>query len=340
MAGLVSPKPVSYLQQQHNSQYNHYNRSALSAYSETPPLPGAQLAHSIPHQPGQQFLNGTNGVNGNGLSIQDDSKIFALVIDLMDPGMRETALLELSKKREQYDDLALILWHSFGIMPALLQEIVSVYPLLSPPNLTALVSNRVCNALALLQCVASHTETRQLFLNAHIPLFLYPFLNTTSKTRPFEYLRLTSLGVIGALVKQNDNNTVIHFLLSTEIIPLCLRIMETGSELSKTVAIFIVQKILLDETGLTYICHTYERFYAVGTVLSNMVNQLVETQAVRLLKHVVRCYLRLSDNLRAREALRACLPEPLRDQTFSALLKGDMVTKRCLTTLLNNLNEP
>lgn len=40
-------------------------------------------------------------------------------------------------------------------------------------------------------------------LIAHIPLFLYPFLNTTSKTRPFEYLRLTSLGVIGALVKVN-----------------------------------------------------------------------------------------------------------------------------------------
>lgn len=36
---------------------------------------------------------------------------------------------------------------------------------------------------------------------AHIPLYLYPFLNTTSKSRPFEYLRLTSLGVIGALVK-------------------------------------------------------------------------------------------------------------------------------------------
>lgn len=208
---------------------------------------------------------------------------------------------------------------------------------------------------------------------AHIPLFLYPFLNTTSKTRPFEYLRLTSLGVIGALVKvrtlwllhllggtnnclnqQNDNNTVIHFLLSTEIIPLCLRIMETGSELSKTVAIFIVQKILLDETGLTYICHTYERFYAVGTVLSNMVNQLVETQAVRLLKHVVRCYLRLSDNLRwvflpllwksrltdanysAREALRACLPEPLRDQTFSTLLKVSNGLHGMLTSDLYN----
>jgi CCR4-NOT transcription complex subunit 9 len=127
---------------------------------------------------------------------------------------------------------------------------------------------------------------------AHIPLFLYPFLNTTSKSRPFEYLRLTSLGVIGALVK-NDSSEVINFLLTTEIIPLCLRIMETGSELSKTVAIFIVQKILLDDNGLNYICATYERFYAVGTVLSNMVAQLVESQTARLLKHVVRCFLRL-----------------------------------------------
>lgn len=39
--------------------------------------------------------------------------------------------------------------------------------------------------------------------------------------------------------------------------------MEAGSELSKTVATFIVQKILLDDMGLTYICHTPERFYAV-----------------------------------------------------------------------------
>ena len=162
------------------------------------------------------------------------------------------------------------------------------------------------------------------------------------------------MGVIGALVK-NDSAEVINFLLTTEIIPLCLRIMETGSELSKTVAIFIVQKILLDDAGLGYICHTYERFYAVGTVLSNMVTQLVEQQTVRLLKHVVRCFLRfelyandelfklmsyrLSDNARAREALRQCLPEPLRDATFSSVLRDDAATKRCLAQLLINLSD-
>lgn len=156
---------------------------------------------------------------------------------------------------------------------------------------------------------------------------------------------------------KNDSSDVINFLLTTEIIPLCLRIMETGSELSKTVAIFIVQKILLDDIGLAYICATYERFYAVGTVLSNMVTQLVEQQTVRLLKHVVRCFLRsvlpsirhtwtlsnskrsLSDNSRAREALRQCLPEPLRDATFSSVLRDDAATKRCLAQLLINLSD-
>ncbi|KAF2833189.1 cell differentiation protein rcd1 [Ophiobolus disseminans] len=269
---------------------------------------------------------------------EENKRVLDWIAQLMKPSTRESALLELSKKREQVPELALILWHSFGVMASLLQEIISVYPLLNPSQLTAAASNRVCNALALLQCVASHTETRGLFLSAHIPLFLYPFLNTTSKSRPFEYLRLTSLGVIGALVK-NDSSEVINFLLTTEIIPLCLRIMETGSELSKTVAIFIVQKILLDDIGLAYICQTYERFYAVGTVLSNMVNQLVEQQTVRLLKHVVRCFLRLSDNARAREALRQCLPEPLRDATFSSVLRDDAATKRCLAQLLINLSD-
>ncbi|GJW65601.1 CCR4-NOT transcription complex subunit 9-like protein, partial [Tanacetum coccineum] len=195
----------------------------------------------------------------------------------------------------------------------------------------------------------------------HIPLYLYPFLNTTSKSRPFEYLRLTSLGVIGALVKVDDTE-VISFLLSTEIIPLCLRTMEMGSELSKTlssvrfrisvrvyrdprfrlsqVATFIVQKILLDDVGLDYICTTAERFFAVGRVLGNMVAALAEQPSSRLLKHIIRCYLRLSDNPRACDALRSCLPDMLRDATFSSCLREDPTTRRWLQQLVHNVQGP
>ncbi|CAA6669921.1 unnamed protein product [Spirodela intermedia] len=262
-----------------------------------------------------------------------------LVLELGNTDLRENALLELSKKREIFQDLAPLLWNSFGTIAALLQEIVSIYPVLSPPTLTPAASNRVCNALALLQCVASHPDTRIHFLNAHIPLYLYPFLNTTSKTRPFEYLRLTSLGVIGALVKVDDTE-VINFLLSTEIIPLCLRTMEMGSELSKTVATFIVQKILLDDVGLRYICATAERFFAVGRVLATMVASLAEQPSTRLLKHIIRCYLRLSDNPRACEALKSCLPEMLRDGTFIQCLRDDPTTRRWLQQLIHNVSTP
>jgi CCR4-NOT transcription complex subunit 9 len=266
-------------------------------------------------------------------------ELLPLVLQLTNPDQREVVLLELSKKRESFSDLAPILWHSTGTVAALLQEIVSIYPLLTPPTLTAHASNRVCNALALLQCVASHPDTRAPFLAAHVPLYLYPFLNTQSKSRPFEYLRLTSLGVIGALVKVDDPD-VISFLLQTEIIPLCLRIMETGSELSKTVATFIVQKILLDEAGLTYVCATAERFYAVSTVLSNMVGLLQLHPSVRLLKHVVRCFLRLADHVRAREALKQCLPMALRDNTFHAALQNDATVQKWLTQLLQVVGPP
>ncbi|KAK0926204.1 RNA-binding protein, CCR4-NOT complex subunit Rcd1 [Friedmanniomyces endolithicus] len=346
-ANAVAQQQQQQQQQAQQQQQQHYGRMTAQNGSTTnsnnmnqSSLGSRDSALEQQQQQQQQQQHGPSSIfssNGEQMS-EENRRVLEWIAQVLNANTRESALLELSKKREQVPELALILWHSFGVMTSLLQEIISVYPLLNPSQLTAAASNRVCNALALLQCVASHGETRGLFLGAHIPLFLYPFLNTTSKSRPFEYLRLTSLGVIGALVK-NDSSEVIHFLLTTEIIPLCLRIMETGSELSKTVAIFIVQKILLDDMGLQYICQTYERFYAVGTVLSNMVTQLVDQQTVRLLKHVVRCFLRLSDNARAREALRQCLPEPLRDATFSPVLRDDAATKRCLAQLLLALSD-
>ena len=173
------------------------------------------------------------------VSEQDKEMIIKFIDELKYADKRDNALIELSKQREHFAELAPYIWHSIGTIAALLQEIVSIYPLLSPPILDNKTSNKACNVLALLQCVASHKETRSLFLKAHIPLFLYPFLNTVSKGRSFEYLRLTSLGVIGALVKMDDSE-VIKFLLQTEIIPLCLRIMERGTELSQTVATLII----------------------------------------------------------------------------------------------------
>ena len=111
MAGLISPKPLSYMQQM---QYNPYGRS-VAGYADSPANGLPPLSHPTP----QNMLPGFNGPSPGLMGVHEESKIYGLVIELLDANTRETALLELSKKREQYDDLALVLWHSFGkLLPA------------------------------------------------------------------------------------------------------------------------------------------------------------------------------------------------------------------------------
>jgi len=205
------------------------------------------------------------------------------------------------------------------------------YDLLSPEKLTVEAAERLCDALVLMQTVASHQTTCPLFLNAHIPLYVYPFLDTPESSELFERLRLTSLGVIAALFKPEDSK-IIRFLLNIEIIPLCLRIMENGSDLNKLLATFIVEKILSFDDGLGYICATPERFYAVSSVLSNMMRAKPES---RLAKHIIKCYLRLSEHPRAREALSQCLPKEIREPDMEELNKeSDVEGLRKLRVLL------
>lgn len=46
---------------------------------------------------------------------EENRKVFIWVAELLDPNRREAALMELSKKREQVPELALVIWHSFGM---------------------------------------------------------------------------------------------------------------------------------------------------------------------------------------------------------------------------------
>lgn len=60
-----------------------------------------------------------DGVDGNAVGpnepiSEDNRRVLGWIADVLNASTREGALLELSKKREQVPELALILWHSFG----------------------------------------------------------------------------------------------------------------------------------------------------------------------------------------------------------------------------------
>lgn len=53
---------------------------------------------------------------------EDNRRTLSYIADLLSENTREAALLELSKKREQVPELALILWHSFGTFLSLFSK--------------------------------------------------------------------------------------------------------------------------------------------------------------------------------------------------------------------------
>lgn len=63
---------------------------------------------ALAQQQQQQQGDGVGSVN------DENRKVLEWIAQMMRPETRESALLELSKKREQVPELALILWYSFG----------------------------------------------------------------------------------------------------------------------------------------------------------------------------------------------------------------------------------
>ncbi|XP_038713273.1 CCR4-NOT transcription complex subunit 9-like [Tripterygium wilfordii] len=254
---------------------------------------------------------------------QPTFSVLEMVKALQNPDTRDRALQLLSTDKDpRGDQLAPLLWRTFGTINVLLEEVIATYRIMSTPQLTDKVATRVCNALSLLQKVASHPETKQQFMRAKIPQYLYPVLNTMEGDRAHEYVRLASLGVIASMLKDDSNDEAVKFLLGSEVLlPYVLRCMIVGAELSKTVAVYIIHRILLNREGLRYCCNVAERFFAVAKTLARMVDELpVHVSSKKLLKHIISCYVALSKNPKARDGLVACFPRRLADGSFYHLL--------------------
>lgn len=138
-------------------------------------------------------------------------------------------------------------------------------------------------------------------------------------------------------VSQHDDAKVVTFLINTDIIPHCLQIMQSGTELSKTVAVFILEKVIMDNGGLSFVCATSEQFYLVAKALKKMVNPSTSPPSPRLLKHVIRCFLRLAEHSKACEALKDLLPRAFTDGTFASLVHTDHAATRWLQNLVERI---
>ncbi|GMH18044.1 hypothetical protein Nepgr_019885 [Nepenthes gracilis] len=181
--------------------------------------------------------------------------------------------------------------------------------------------------------MATNPLPRPPFLRAQMVFYLFPFLRTMNTEKTFAYLRFSSLGVVGALLKPEDLE-VIPSLLELKAFPLFLRCLKSGAPFSKTVVSYIIQKIMIDELRLHYSYNFAERFYSISRVLGRMLERIVkemvkriaEETSMKLLKIIVRCFLRISESTRPRDALTICLPPSIKDATITNMLNDDPAT--------------
>ncbi|XP_074359744.1 uncharacterized protein LOC141704104 [Apium graveolens] len=223
-----------------------------------------------------------------------------LVVLLREPEHREKAISSLTqiKKHGRIQDLALHIWRSISTVFLLLSEVLSIYKSLTPEKLNMKDS-------------------------IQIHCYLYPFLETEETSKPFQYLRLMSLGVIGGLLKEvGDPSTkvAVHCLLESGLFPLCLKSIEYGNELSQSTASWIMSRIMMK-------------------VFNDVIEKMQDEPSTTVLKNIIQCYVILSDDpSRGCLLLRSFIPPILTTAPYIEALRARPITLKNLQDLFQKLS--
>ncbi|XP_009391985.2 uncharacterized protein LOC103978013 isoform X1 [Musa acuminata AAA Group] len=272
------------------------------------------------------------------------------ILEFLDEDLRENAIRYLSnflvEKREEdldnYFRTGYMVFNSCGTLCILLQEIVGFYKKMEDEKLDSRSIKRLINVLTLFQSVAANNETRQRFIDACGPNFLVPLILFKSTNEVFEDVRTIALSVFGILC-QGRESRIIKWAIENDIIEVCHCILENGSELSKVIAMHILEAILHDNSGISYICDPTCTHVLDGLIRTwnGLVNLLAVDQdfSPRLLFHSIRCYIILCRHDKGYDAVKNNLPEAIANGSFHEMTEKYPMIRELLHQLLLNVGK-
>ena len=276
----------------------------------------------------------TNINSKNQLSEED--LIINYINELKYEQKREKAISKLSEYYDKSKNLPIYLWYSQGTMAILLQEIISTYKYFSSTKLSLEKYTKIRNLLLLLTSMTSHEEIRHKLIEAKIPIFLYPFLNSTSTAKQNEYIKLLTLTVITNLILPQDPETI-SFFINTQIIPILLKIIDRGPLISKVPACLMIHLIVKADEGLKYICEDKMRYSAIILFMRHM---LKNKNNPKIIEQTLKTFLRLAENNDARIILKNTLLKEIKDKNFTKHLnESSKILNNCLLKILSEKDE-
>ncbi|CAD5320154.1 unnamed protein product [Arabidopsis thaliana] len=253
--------------------------------------------------------------------------------------MSDFALHNLAYHRNDFEFLPSLLWESKNTVYIMLQEVFEAYRHLAG-HISLRLFPHPLNPLRVYNSMACHPDTSRQFLRAKMPNYFYPLMDTGLIDKRDECMRLAALGVIAHMLKASEDGAVNRYLMESGVVGFCVKPIEFGSTETKKVALYILDKIMSTDQGLYYCCVLADRFYVIDELLKKVLFYL--SNMVRppssLFSLVTGCYVKLSQNSRARNGIRRYTPFLLFDGTFSRLYAEDPVAANNRIQLLQNLD--
>ena len=279
--------------------------------------------------------NINSNINTKNQSSEEDL-IIKSIKELKDEEKRSKAISKLSEYYDKNKNLPIYLWYSQGTIAILLQEIISTYKYFSATKLSSEKYSKIRNILLLLTSLTSNEEIRQKFIESKIPIFLYPFLNSTSTAKQNEYIKLLTLTVITNLIISQEPETI-SFFINTQIIPILLKIIDRGPLISKVPACLMIHLIVKSDEGLKYICEDKMRYSAIILFMRHM---LKNKNNPKIIEQTLKTFLRLAENNDARIILKNTLLKEIKDKNFTKHLnESSKILNNSLLKILNEKDE-
>ncbi|EOB12694.1 Cell differentiation protein RCD1 [Nosema bombycis CQ1] len=229
-------------------------------------------------------------------------------------------LLSFLSKNQIY---SLLVWESNGIPILLLQEVVNPYFELGTQSFNEDKAKNLILVLKILEILLLEDKSiKKVFVDSCFHYYLYKYITIYEQAPVYENLRKLTLNVLYALLHNSDLH-VHNQMKNTEIVPIILKSIDLGTEAVKIQSIDLFFKIVSSEDGLNYACQTFDRFSAINQVLNSVMYHAVQIKSSRIIKSIIRVYLRLCDKQQIRTNLSASKPDNLSNEEIKKVIQND-----------------
>lgn len=166
---------------------------------------------------------------------------------------RSSAISTLLANKSQIPDLPLMIWFSPGTVTALLGDVLEFYTCLVSSKIGGQKCDNVFSILVLFEMISGNSETRLPFMRANIPVYLFPILQYTLKSAEHERFTAIVIGIVVNLVKEQPPDEVAEYLVKSDFLPLCLRVLNETRGPVQVGCAFILSRVFKCPAGKKFV---------------------------------------------------------------------------------------